>query len=362
MSQVSTHTDAVHDAPSELVEMDVVRLLSLVGARINAAADLAETLQAVVDGIVQALGFGAAVVNYRLDDGAYRVMAIAGPAEIRETLADSITPGDRMDELLSSADHWGELRYLPHERYLPDGDEWVPDIPVHDDPSMWHPEDMLMVPLSGPGPKTGDDQALVGVIMVDLPPEGRVPSSRLQELLELFALQATMAIIAAKQRAEHSALLTQLASQDELTGLPNRRALGEALDDAIHSARTTPAVGALFFCDVDGLKDVNDRFGHHVGDLALRAVADALCAAVRGQDLVARLGGDEFVIVADVMDEAGADKLERRLRALTIPVAEVGATLTVSVGMVSIDGELAAYDLLRSADERMYKAKSGRES
>lgn len=338
----------------EQVDMAVVRTLTRVGALISAAGDLSDTVQAAADGIVDALGFGAAIVNYRRSDGDFEVMSIAGPDDLQEQLAGTVVSGAEMRDLLANADQWGELRFIPHTRYRAAGNEWIPDIPLTDDPRVWHPEDMLLVPLHAPN----DQHELVGVVAVDLPPEGLLPSPRLQELLEVFAFQATIAIVSAKERAEHAALLADLARSDELTGLPNRRAMCEVLDEAIEQARVTQNYGALLFCDVDGLKRVNDDHGHHVGDVALRAVATALRDTVRPQDVVARIGGDEFVIIVTEIPTEKTVELSRRVRELQVHFAGDSRPLGVSVGLMPIDGTLAADSVLRRADQLMYAAKA----
>jgi diguanylate cyclase (GGDEF)-like protein/PAS domain S-box-containing protein len=165
------------------VRLTAVRRLYEVSARMGAGRSLAETLQAVVDGVVDGLGFGIAVLNLRQPDGKFEVIAVAGSPEAREALLGTISSADIFDAEFAIADKWGGLRFVPHER-LPEGEVvgWVPDVPVSDDP------DALFAPLYSP------DGELVGMLAVDLPEDQRRPGPIHRELLEIFATQAGLAI------------------------------------------------------------------------------------------------------------------------------------------------------------------------
>ncbi len=101
--------------------------------------------------------------------------------------------------------------------------------------------------------------------------------------------------------------------RDELTGLLNRRALVERLEEEISRARRHGAPLSLIYADVDEFKEVNDRFGHAVGDEFLILVAETLTLTLRPTDHVARMGGDEFVVVLPETDSAGAEALASRI-------------------------------------------------
>jgi diguanylate cyclase (GGDEF)-like protein len=92
------------------------------------------------------------------------------------------------------------------------------------------------------------------------------------------------------------------AEHDELTGLPNRFLLSKALDQAIVKAKSQPSTVAVGVLDLDGFKQINDRYGHEMGDRLLVAVADRLKHSMHIEDTVARLGGDEFVLILGVRD------------------------------------------------------------
>ena len=178
---------AVQNEPT--VRMTAVRRLYEVSARMGAGRSLAETLQAVVDGVVDGLGFGIAVLNLRYPDGKFEVIAVAGSPEAKEALLGTISAADIFDAEFKIADQWGGLRFVPHER-LPEGEVvgWVPDVPVSTEPDAWHPLDALFAPLHSP------EGELVGMLSVDLPEDQRRPGPIHRELLEIFATQAGLAI------------------------------------------------------------------------------------------------------------------------------------------------------------------------
>lgn len=159
------------------------------------------------------------------------------------------------------------------------------------------------------------------------------------------------------------AALTEQATHDALTGLPNRAVLVDRIDQALsHSKRSGQCV-AVLFVDLDQFKHLNDTQGHAAGDTALRRVADKLDAALRPMDTVARIGGDEFVVLApDVGSQLHAVDLSTRLiTELRRPPDRVedGERLAASVGIsVSVDGRGTAETLLAEADAAMYQAKS----
>ena len=165
----------------------------------HASTDLVTMLQRVVDGVVARLGFQVALVD-RLDDSVadpvFEAVAVAGDPEGCEVLLHRRVPARGVLEEIDLADRWGTLRFMPHDRLPSDVESsWIPDIPVSPDPDAWHPMDALYAPLIGPG---GD---LLGVLSVDLPEHGRRPSEDERRLLEVYAVQAGLALHHAHERA-----------------------------------------------------------------------------------------------------------------------------------------------------------------
>jgi diguanylate cyclase len=154
-----------------------------------------------------------------------------------------------------------------------------------------------------------------------------------------------------------------LAYHDALTGLPNRRLLEDRLEQALaHAARAERKVAVLLI-DLDRFKEVNDTFGHRIGDLALQQVVLRLSSRMRASDTLARSGGDEFTVVSDVSDGHGADILISGLEsALAVPLKVEGHLIQtgMSIGVALYPDQGHNPDELRAAaDQAMYLAKRG---
>ena len=176
----------------------------------------------------------------------------------------------------------------------------------------------------------------------------------------VLQLVGVSADITARKEAELQ--LAHLALHDPLTGLPNRRGLGEALDQALARSERTGLPLAVLALDLDGFKAINDRHGHPAGDAALIEIAGRLRRTIRRSDLVARLGGDEFAVLAGELNgPAPVVRLARRLgAALRAPIAlpDAVASVDVSIGVAFFpgDGDTPA-ELLARADLALYVAK-----
>jgi diguanylate cyclase (GGDEF)-like protein/PAS domain S-box-containing protein len=171
----------------------------------------------------------------------------------------------------------------------------------------------------------------------------------------------TLDVTERRMAEDHAAYI---ARHDELTGLPNRLALKDALREILTSAETAQPRFALLFIDLDRFKTVNDTLGHDAGDKLLQIVANRLREVVRGADLVARMGGDEMcVLLRDAQTMDYAAEIAQRLRdELGTPV-ELTPTMpyrvTVSIGIAMYPGAGAdGESLLKNADIAMYQAKA----
>jgi diguanylate cyclase (GGDEF)-like protein/PAS domain S-box-containing protein len=166
---------------------------------------------------------------------------------------------------------------------------------------------------------------------------------------------------ALRQREEQ---LRMLSLSDGLTGLYNRRGLFALGEHALRSARRRAKGLGVIVVDVDGLKDINDRFGHAQGDEALRAVADAIRASIRESDVVGRVGGDEFVVLAEDEPDVTRDLVARLRRRAARCNEKQGRPfrLTLSIGAVDWEpGEsVTLQELIERANQRRYDDKRER--
>jgi diguanylate cyclase (GGDEF)-like protein len=152
---------------------------------------------------------------------------------------------------------------------------------------------------------------------------------------------------------------------DALTGLPNRVLMLERLEHAFQRGRRSGKTSAVFFVDLDRFKQVNDIYGHRVGDMLLVAVAQRLTAVLRPGDSLARLAGDEFVILCEDLDgPSQADTIASRVdAALARPFAladgEHQITASIGIAFTGLGGD-APEELLHNADLAMYRSKRDR--
>jgi diguanylate cyclase (GGDEF)-like protein len=156
--------------------------------------------------------------------------------------------------------------------------------------------------------------------------------------------------------------LDELAHQDTLISLPNRRGFMRELERLVARVGRYVSSAAMLFVDLDGLKMINDSFGHRAGDEALIQVAQLLSAGVRRGDVVARIGGDEFGILLENANEQSAHETAARLVELicscefTHDGDELPLSVAIGVGM--IDGDDTPETVIARADEEMYRRKA----
>jgi diguanylate cyclase (GGDEF)-like protein len=158
-----------------------------------------------------------------------------------------------------------------------------------------------------------------------------------------------------------TALLSDQANTDPLTGLASRRRLSECIDKALSDLVHLGTNYFLILLDIDGFKSINDTYGHSVGDEALAAIAPRVQACARAGDAVARLGGDEFAVLVEGGDLSVAVELGGQLLAAVAEPISVSAgwlALTASGGIVQLNRAMSASDALRDVDVSMYEAKS----
>ncbi len=156
----------------------------------------------------------------------------------------------------------------------------------------------------------------------------------------------------------------ELTARDSLTNAYSRRHFDETLAKLVRKAGAGGQALSLVIADIDHFKDINDTFGHPVGDDVLRMVSDLLIDNTKGSDSVARYGGEEFAIILPETPAAAAAQLAEQIRKKLAAKrwvvrggASVGA-ITASFGVAELDAGESAEDLVRRADEKLYVSKA----
>lgn len=355
---------------------------------VHTAVGLRPTLRAIAEGVARSTPFQeVAVTVAEVPDSAdLRTIAVVGSAEVRAKLLETTCRREALLAHLAAGEPRGALRFRT-------GFENTEGVVTHrssyqplDAPDAWRPDYELDAPLYD------TEGELVGMLSMDRPRDGRIPPVWVNEILELFAEQAVIAILNAwrheqaegamrsleRERAElRAAYEAQCAREsdlhwqsrsDPLTGLANRLLLRERIEALL----TVGAAFALVFCDLDRFKQINDTYGHAVGDAVLRVAGQRLANRLADADVVARIGGDEFVVVVAGVREREAAALLRRIgeafAAEPLAVGGLSLRVTSSLGLVCEPGRThtptspaeRVEELLRRADREMYAHKRSR--
>lgn len=168
------------------------------------------------------------------------------------------------------------------------------------------------------------------------------------------------------EQEDRISFLEQLSVTDELTGIPNRRGLRNALGRTLAASARHREAGVLGFLDLDKFKDINDVYGHMAGDAVLRHVAKCLKSHVRPEDTVARIAGDEFALILSRCDaEQGRSRLralQREINGSYVSYAGKEIPIGCSIGIQHFDGKTDPADLIEAADKAMYLDKETRKN
>jgi diguanylate cyclase (GGDEF)-like protein len=343
--------ESAQDAERAAQHRKSLEHLLRVSASLTESRSIDSILQSVCDGIRSALRFEKVSIDL-LDkaDGSFHVRAAAGWAIGDITLTsptsvDSITP-------LFDPDFEVEGCYLvPGEEALARVRNYTPtyrSVANGRGPYAWN-HHWLVVPLYD------RDREVIALIWVDDPADRLVPSPDSLKALRMFANQATTALDSTAQFEE----MRFLADHDPLTRLGNRRSFMARLELETQRALRYGTPFALVVCDLDGFKDVNDRYGHLVGDEALEHVAAVIRDALRTTDGAYRLGGDEFgLILVEAGKDVADDVTERVASSLEFQQDERLTGLRASFGVaVCPEHGLSPSALFNAADQAMYYAK-----
>jgi diguanylate cyclase (GGDEF)-like protein len=191
-------------------------------------------------------------------------------------------------------------------------------------------------------------------------------ATQVASVLGPFVLVAFLTILLAENMQSAELRIRALADRDELTGLYNMRAFSKLADRHAEFARRSQAIYSLLLIDINGLKSINDGFGHEAGNKAIRLVADALLRLTRSTDIVARYGGEEFAVLLPDADKAVSLDVAQRVRnvvfatTLEVDLRIVRVQVSVGVGNMPDDGN-SLPDVMAAAGQGLYKDKQGRE-
>lgn len=309
--------------------------LEEIGRALGASLELDQVLERIVTavrGLIEA--DGSAVWLIRPD----------GHAEVALVAGDAVLPV-------------GTVIPVPEELRRQFVDERRPLVLARDQASSILPPDVMArvqadsaisVPLMA-------EHELIGALSVSHL-HARTYAARDVRLLERFAVQAAVAVANARLHEQ----VHLLSLTDPLTGLPNRRHMDIVLEKDFATAERGQDLSVVLF-DLDDFKQFNDTAGHQAGDDALRRFADILAGQTRAMNLAARYGGDEFIAILSDTDADGARYLvERVLEELGRDQMMVGIGASAGIA-VHHPGMIGPEDLIRSADEALYRAKAARQ-
>jgi diguanylate cyclase (GGDEF)-like protein/putative nucleotidyltransferase with HDIG domain len=207
--------------------------------------------------------------------------------------------------------------------------------------------------ISAAAPIRAEDGSITGAVLASRRPGYGLPAGVLTSAVSDTFSEIMRTAAARQTRAEIESMT------DALTGLYNHRRFQELLTETLSGERADETEAALLFCDIDYFKQLNDRFGHLVGDDVLRKVSRILTSSIRRGDVAARYGGDEFCVLlrgADI-DTAleVAERVRERVAELYVQARDTG--VSISIGVATLAEQRDGKKLLASADEAMYAAK-----
>ena len=348
---VPTQHDGVRPADARAVDAEALaRVLNDFAATVTGDYSVDDILRQLGSGVTRVLDVdGAGVMTPRSPGGLLRVaFASPGPAEDLERLEEALQTGPchhsyRTGELVSETDVASAGRW-------PDFTERAGALGVRG---------VTAVPLRARG-------RLWGVLNLYRFSGAALTPTELAAATTLANLATSYLVVAADRDAARHAQdeLAHRATHDPLTDLPTRWMFFEHVSHAIAGLARRPGHIGVLFLDLDGLKQVNDTFGHDAGDRLLTTVAALVRAALRPTDILARLGGDEFVVLLENLTtpQGACSVAQRILDDLKLPYRPQGRAMntSVSIGIATTDDPHQTADALVSqADSAMYRAKDG---
>jgi len=321
-----------------LVASSVVLEIAAAARRLDMARDVDDVAEIGSECALEILGASSAALC-RIVQDTCRVLAAAPPSrDVREVLWAQSSP---------RAEHRPALRSLIRERA-----PWCAD--VRDDES--DPTEVATLREVGVTSAMGVPVVVNGAVWGQLTALRRAAGAPFGET-DVAAAEVLAGLVAgAVARVDLEGQVRHLVTDDPLTGLPNRRVVDAAADQALASGAET----CIVMCDVDGLKRVNDELGHDVGDDLLRSVADVLRRITEELpgSTAGRIGGDEFAVVMAGHARARVQAAVSRITA-AFPLPH-GAAISFGMASTAVTGAIPARALFRRADAAQYRAKRAR--
>ena len=308
--------------------------------RVNSSTDTEVLLEEIAHGVVEVLGYGVAAIA-RLDGDTLVMTNVAGPPDVVAQILHRRTPAEQILDEFRQADRWGILRFVPAGRMSEARlrAAWIPDIPPADDHESWHPEHALYAPLYSA------DGELLGNLAVDLPPGNRIPDEANRELLEMFAVQAGVAMSNARERER----LTERVRLDQMLTLVAGAGIQEGLSQALNTT-----VDAMAEC----LGTIQVWVQTISGDAQGQAYDAASPRTVEGEqlpdlrpDLAARHSLPDLIEVG--VDDEESRHVQAGLAALRTFMRDRAATRAVVCPIVSHDDVVGYVVLLLARDARL---------
>lgn len=311
-----------------------------------------EAVKVILPAIADTLGFHAAMLKVRGEDGLFRGHILSNDGAI--DTSSHATDLRSYEHFMTHAEKIGNCYFASHEiriwDSLPGSSGWEDLVEIPDwKPGKWHPEDALLVPVFD------QNHELIGLLWPDCPKDGKIPNKEVADILEIFSSQAVDAIII-RQLLESA---QKAAITDGLTHLHTHRHFQECLSKEVAEAHRHQDIVSLMMMDIDHFKNINDTYGHVIGDKVLRGLSKHMQYIARGYDQLARYGGEEFAEILPRTNTLGAYNVAQRLQNslhkdwdLELP------KITVSIGIASCPQNASnKNDLIQAADNALLEAK-----
>lgn len=326
---------------------------------ITSELQLDQVLNKVANAVKSSLGFNSVLLSfYNSDTAMFERRAQAGLDDIWEKVKNVHVPREEVTKFWTERFRISKSYFVEHTEYIGSDYDIVSQDVNHDwKPGMWHPLNMLFIPLQ-------TDRDLIGYLSIDDPLDGKIPSYEKIQALEIFANQAVAAIISARNYEK----IKLLSILDPLTDTYNHRHFQEVLQTEIVRHKRMKKPFTLAMIDIDHFKEINDSFGHLAGDEILRSMIKVIRHNIRDVlDPIFRYGGEEFTIIfSELPLEKSVIVAERIRKAIeehpfqvVVDGEEHSLHITISVGLSMFPDNARVKDqLIDRADQALYRAKA----